>query len=79
MSTSKPTTNFPPLKTTSGSLGPHYKINITVEHLKQRHQLIDRFAIVRLIEPTADAEPFVAFAAVSRRRWIEQPSRVTLA
>jgi hypothetical protein len=26
-----------PLNATSGSLGPHYKIDITVEHLKQRH------------------------------------------
>jgi hypothetical protein len=34
----------------SGSLRPNDEINVTVEHLQQGEQLIDRLAVIRLIE-----------------------------
>jgi hypothetical protein len=35
---------------TSGGLRPNDQVNVTVEHLQQGEQLIDRLAVVRLIE-----------------------------
>ena len=34
----------------SGGLRPNDQVNVTVEHLQQGEQLIDRLAVVRLIE-----------------------------
>ncbi len=36
----------------SGGLRPNHQINVTVEHLQQGEQLMDRLAVVRLIEQT---------------------------
>jgi hypothetical protein len=34
----------------SGGLRPNHQINVTVEHLQQGQDLIDRLAVVRLID-----------------------------
>src|SRR5205814_4883833 len=38
------------LRSSSGGLRPNHQINVTVEHLQQGQDLIDRLAVVRLIE-----------------------------
>jgi len=34
----------------SGRLRPHHEIHLTVEHLQQGQQLVDGFAVIRLVE-----------------------------